>query len=115
VVIVTTRRFSHCTAGWMGLGADLDVHRKSRPHRGSIPDRKGRSESPYRLSYDSRTKIGQIHKNLDSDRLSHFERLADINVRLLFFTSATTIRCETILAYFYTQAIMCPKKNVDRW
>ena len=49
----------------MGLGADLDVHGKSRPHRGSIPDRKARSESPYRLSCGGRTKIGKTHKNLD--------------------------------------------------
>ena len=53
----------------MGLGADLDIHRKSRPHRGSIPDRKAGSESPYRLSYGGRTKIGKTYKNLDSERI----------------------------------------------
>jgi len=68
----------------MGLRADPDVRRKSRPHRVSNPDRKARSESPYRLSYGGRTKIGKTHKSLDSDRISHFERLVGINVRLLF-------------------------------
>jgi len=26
------RPVTHCTSGWVGLGASLDVHRKSRPH-----------------------------------------------------------------------------------
>jgi len=28
---------THCTGGWVGLGAGLDRCGKSRPHRNSIP------------------------------------------------------------------------------
>ena len=28
---------THCTGGWVGLGAGLDRCGKSRPHRDSIP------------------------------------------------------------------------------
>jgi hypothetical protein len=28
---------THCTGGWVGLSAGLDVCEKSRPHRDSIP------------------------------------------------------------------------------
>jgi len=29
---------THCTGGWLGTKASLDGHRKSRPHRDSIPE-----------------------------------------------------------------------------
>jgi len=41
---------THFTGEWVGPRAGLDG-RKSRPHRGSIPDRPARSQSLYRLSY----------------------------------------------------------------
>ena len=31
------RSGTHCTGGWVGLGAGLDRRGKSRPHRDSIP------------------------------------------------------------------------------
>ena len=42
---------THCTGGWVGPRVGLDSCRKSRPHQDSIPDRPGRSQSLYRLSY----------------------------------------------------------------
>ena len=48
------RRDTHCTGGWLGLGAGLDgmeilVHTGIRP-----PDRPALSESLYRLRYPGR-------------------------------------------------------------
>jgi hypothetical protein len=40
---------THCTGGWVGLRAGVDVCEKSRPHRYSIPGPS--SQSLYRLSY----------------------------------------------------------------
>ena len=42
---------SHCTGGWVGLGAGLDRCGKSRPTGIRSPDLPARSESLYRLSY----------------------------------------------------------------
>jgi hypothetical protein len=41
---------THCTGGWVGLGAGLDRCGKSRPHRDSIPG----PFSPYRVAIPSR-------------------------------------------------------------
>jgi hypothetical protein len=45
---------THCTGGWVGLRASLDLCEKSRPHRDSIPGSSSRSQSLYRLSYPAR-------------------------------------------------------------
>jgi hypothetical protein len=43
---------THCTGGWVGPTAGLDVCEKSRPPTGiRSPDRPARSQSLYRLSY----------------------------------------------------------------
>jgi hypothetical protein len=60
VVSTTPRPFyprerpgTHCTGGWVGPRAGLDVCEKSRPHRIFFrsPDRPARIQSLYRLSY----------------------------------------------------------------
>ena len=50
------RPVTHCTGGWMDPRAGLDG-RKSRPLRGSIPDRPVRSQSLYRLNYRAHCNI----------------------------------------------------------
>jgi len=57
---------THCIEGWVGPKASVDRCGKSRPHRGSIPDRPGHSESLYRLSYRGPryyycTIVNQLH------------------------------------------------------
>jgi hypothetical protein len=47
---------THCTRGWVGLRAGVDVCEKSRPHRDSIPGLSVHSQSLYRLSYPAYTK-----------------------------------------------------------
>jgi hypothetical protein len=42
---------THCTGGWVGPRAGLDVCEKSRPHGIPSPDRPARSQSLHRLSY----------------------------------------------------------------
>jgi len=38
-LLYSQERFgTHCTGDWVGFGAGLDGHGKSRPHRDSIPD-----------------------------------------------------------------------------
>jgi hypothetical protein len=45
---------AHCTGGWLGLEAGLDVYGKCRLRTGvRIPDRPARSKSPYQLRYPS--------------------------------------------------------------
>jgi hypothetical protein len=41
---------THCTGGWVGPRAGLDICEKSRPHRDSIPGPSS-SQPVYRLSY----------------------------------------------------------------
>jgi hypothetical protein len=48
---------THCTGGWVGPRAGLDLYEKSRPHRDSIPNRPARSQSLYRLSYPAHIGI----------------------------------------------------------
>jgi hypothetical protein len=58
-VVITTprplypreRSGTHCTGGWVGPRGGLDRCGKSRPYRGSNPNRPARSQSLYRLSY----------------------------------------------------------------
>ena len=47
----------HCTGGWVGPRAGLDMCEKSRPRRYSIPDRPARSQSLYQLSYPAREDL----------------------------------------------------------
>jgi hypothetical protein len=48
---------THCTGGWLGPRAVLDVCEKSRPHRDSIPGLFSRSQSLYRLNYPAHVSI----------------------------------------------------------
>jgi len=51
------RAGTHCTGGWVGPRAGLDMCGKSRPFTGiRSPERPARSQSLYRLSYSARTK-----------------------------------------------------------
>jgi hypothetical protein len=54
---------THCTGGWVGLGAGLDRSGKSRPHRGSNP---GPSSLQWVaiLTMLSRLQITQVYFNL---------------------------------------------------
>jgi hypothetical protein len=45
------RPSTHCTGGWVGPRAGLDVCEKSHPHWDSIPEPSAHSQSLYRLSY----------------------------------------------------------------
>jgi hypothetical protein len=49
------RRGTHCTGGWVGPRAGLDVCEKSRPHRDSIPGPS--SQSLYQLSSPAHTPL----------------------------------------------------------
>jgi hypothetical protein len=42
---------THCTGGWVGLRAGLDVCEKSLPHQDRSPDRPTRIQSLHRLRY----------------------------------------------------------------
>jgi len=42
---------THCTGGWVGLRAGLDMYGKFRPIGIRFPDRPARRQSLYRLSY----------------------------------------------------------------
>jgi hypothetical protein len=48
---------THCTGGWVGPRAGLDVCEKSRPTRIRSPDRPARSQSLYRLSYPAHMNV----------------------------------------------------------
>ena len=56
------RSGTHCTGGWVGLGAGLDRCGKSRPHRDSIPGPSARSESLYRLSHPGSPVVNKLYK-----------------------------------------------------
>jgi hypothetical protein len=77
---------THCTGGWVGPSAGLDMCGKSRPHRDSIPDRPARSQSLYRLSYPAHldsNKFSQIYGRWCADvvRLSTLHcTVVDISV-----------------------------------
>jgi hypothetical protein len=60
---------THCTGGWVGPRADLDVCEKSLPHQDSIPGPS--SQSLHRLSYRAhkglrsiKSEISYVHANL---------------------------------------------------
>jgi hypothetical protein len=51
---------THFIGGWVGPSVGMDGCGKSRPHRIRSPDRPGRSESLYRLSYPGPYKSGYM-------------------------------------------------------
>jgi hypothetical protein len=48
---------THCTGGWVGPRAGLDIYEKSRPHRIRSTDRPASNQSLYRLSYRAQIYI----------------------------------------------------------
>ena len=49
-ILIQERPSTHCTEGWVGTKACLEV-RKISPHRNSIPGHPDRSQSLYPLNY----------------------------------------------------------------
>jgi hypothetical protein len=77
---------THCTGGWVGLRASLDVCEKSRPHRDSIPGPS--SPQPVAIPTEELGLIGRVILTISvqsSDCLAlkakvlrYFERLGNV-------------------------------------
>jgi hypothetical protein len=74
---------THCTGGWVGPRAGLDVCEKSLPTGIRSPDHPARSQSLYRLSYPFHKELTIAIGNIVplQDRCRHFE--AKLNLFLL--------------------------------
>jgi hypothetical protein len=51
---------AHCTGGWVGPGAGMDMCGKSRPTGIRSPNLPVRNKSLYRLSYPGSTKLVEV-------------------------------------------------------